>query len=179
MKRSISVKIVLCGIFAALTCIFAMISIPFGPVPINMAHIAIFLSAAFLGPYLGFLSQIIYILIGLIGLPVFSNFTGGLSHLIGPTGGFIMAYPIVAYVSGALFQKLLSKSTYKLIIVIYIGWFIEYVMGVSYYSYIMDTPLYLALSVCVAPFILGDLCKSIACIILIKKLQKFKRYLEY
>ena len=77
MRRNISAKIALCGIFAALTSVCAMISIPFGAVPINMAHIAIFLSAWFLTPGLSFVSQLIYILLGLVGLPVFSGFSAG------------------------------------------------------------------------------------------------------
>ena len=91
MKKNASVKIVLCGIFAAFTCICAMISIPFGPVPINMAHLAIFISSWVLGPVLGAVSQLVYIFLGIVGLPVFSNFTAGIGHILGPTGGYIIA----------------------------------------------------------------------------------------
>ena len=96
MKKKSSVKIVLCGIFVAFTCICAMISIPFGPVPINMAHIAIFISAWILGPSLSFATKLVYSFVGVLGVPVFSNFSAGLGHILGPTGGFIMAYPLVA-----------------------------------------------------------------------------------
>ena len=105
MKNRSSVKIVLCGIFAAFTAICAMISIPFGPVPMNLVHIAIFISAWILGPVWAAASQIIYIVLGIIGLPVFSNFSAGVGHILGPTGGYILAYPLVAYLAGIVFNN--------------------------------------------------------------------------
>ena len=82
-----------------------MISVPLGPVPINIVHIPIFLSAWILGPKLAMLAQIVYILMGIVGLPVFSGFTAGLGHVIGPAGGFIWSYPVVAFVSGCIACK--------------------------------------------------------------------------
>ena len=116
MKRNASVKIVLCGIFVAFTCICAMISIPFGPVPINMVHIAIFISAWVLGPYLAFVTQLVYIFIGILGIPVFSNFSAGLGHILGPTGGFIMAYPLVAWLSGMIFKVKKLRGTFAIVL---------------------------------------------------------------
>lgn len=171
MTRSASVKIVLCGIFAAFTCICAMISIPFGPVPINMAHIAIFISAWVLGPSLAFVTQLVYIAIGILGVPVFSNFSAGLGHILGPTGGFIMAYPLVAWLSGMIFNIKKLRGTVGIILGMLIGWLIEYGMGTAYYSYAATVAPVVALSVCVVPFIFGDICKSVVIFILCKRLK--------
>lgn len=171
MRKSASVKIVLCGIFVAFTCICAMISIPFGPVPINMVHIAIFISAWVLGPYLAFVTQLIYIFIGILGVPVFSNFLAGLGHILGPTGGFIMAYPVVALLSGMIFKVKKLRGTVGIILGMFIGWIVEYGMGTVYYSYVTTVSPVVALSVCVVPFIFGDICKSILIFTLCKRLK--------
>ena len=171
MKRNISAKIALCGIFAALTGVCAVISIPFGPVPINMAHIAIFLSAWFLTPGLSFITQIIYILLGLVGLPVFSGFSAGLGHILGPTGGFIMAYPVVACLSSYIFKMKKLKGAVRIILGLLIGWLLEYLVGTAYYSVITSTQPTVALTVCVVPFILGDVCKSLIIYITCRKIK--------
>ena len=171
MRRSISVKIALCGIFTALTSICAMISIPFGPVPINMAHIAIFLSAWFLTPGLSFLSQLMYILLGMVGVPIFSGFSAGLGHILGPTGGFIIAYPVVACLSSCIFRIKKIKGAVRIVVGLLIGWLVEYLFGTAYYSVITSTPPVVALTVCVVPFIIGDICKSLAIYITCRKIK--------
>ena len=171
MKRNASVKIVLCGIFVAFTCICAMISIPFGPVPINMAHIAIFISAWILGPSLAFLAQLVYIFVGVLGVPVFSNFSAGLGHILGPTGGFIMAYPLVAWVCGMIFKIKKLRGTVGIILGLIIGWILEYFIGTVYYCRVTGVRVIAALSVCVVPFIIGDICKSLLIFILCKRLK--------
>lgn len=171
MKRKSSVKIVLCGIFAAFTAICAMISIPFGPVPINLAHIAIFVSAWILGPVWAATSQIIYIVLGMIGLPVFSNFSAGVGHILGPTGGYILAYPLVAYIAGVVFNIKKIKGIKNIILGVAIGWIIEYLVGTLYYSQITGVSMWAAASVCVLPFLLGDICKSIAVFFICKKIK--------
>lgn len=171
MRRNISAKIALCGIFAALTSVCAMISIPFGPVPINMAHIAIFLSAWFLIPGLSFVSQLIYILLGLVGLPVFSGFSAGLGHVLGPTGGFVIAYPVVACLASYIFKIKKIKSAVRIALGLLIGWLVEYLLGTVYYSVITTTPPEIAVTVCVVPFILGDVCKSLVIYITCKKIK--------
>ena len=171
MRRNISAKIALCGIFAALTCVCAMISIPFGPVPINMAHIAIFLSAWFLTPGLSFVSQLIYILLGIVGLPVFSGFSAGLGHVLGPTGGFIIAYPVVACLASYIFKMKKIKGAARIVLGLLIGWLVEYIVGTVYYSVVTSTSPMVALTVCVIPFVVGDVCKSFVIYITCKKIK--------
>ena len=89
-KNKHSVKdITFIGLMAALICIAGPISInlPFSPVPISLTNLAIYFAAIILGFKKGTISCIVYILIGIVGLPVFSNFSGGFSKIAGPTGG--------------------------------------------------------------------------------------------
>lgn len=176
MKKKSSVKIVLCGIFAAFTAICAMISIPFGPVPMNLAHIAIFISAWLLGSVWAAASQIIYIMLGIMGLPVFSNWSAGIGHILGPTGGYILAYPLVAYCAGMIFNIKKIKGTKSIVLGIAIGWLIEYLVGTVYYSLITGVTLWAAVVVCVAPFVIGDVCKSIAVIFICREIKSQRIY---
>ena len=171
MKKKSSVKIVLCGIFAAFTAICAMISIPFGPVPMNLAHIAIFVSAWILGPMWAAISQLIYIVLGMIGLPVFSNFSAGLGHILGPTGGYILAYPLVAYISGHVFNYKKIKGIRSIILGVVLGWVVEYLTGTIYYSAVTGVTMWASVVVCVLPFVIGDICKSVAIVFICMKIK--------
>ena len=75
------------GIMAALICVLGPLSIPIGPVPITLTNLAIYITLYAVGMKNGTISYFIYLLIGFIGLPVFSNFTSGPGKLLGPTGG--------------------------------------------------------------------------------------------
>ena len=83
-------SMILVALFAAITSVLALlpaIPLPFSPVPITFQVIGIFLAGAILGPRLGFLSQLVYLLLGSIGLPVFAGGSAGFSVILGPTGG--------------------------------------------------------------------------------------------
>ena len=93
-------ELVICSIFASLTAILTQISIPLPAVPLTMQVFAVALCGLVLGKRLGFISQIIYVLLGTIGLPVFAQFSGGIGIILGPTGGFILSFPIIAFIVG-------------------------------------------------------------------------------
>lgn len=171
-KKMTAEKIMLCGLFAALTAVLAQISIPIGLIPINFANVAVFLSAGILGGKLGAVSQIIYVLTGVIGLPVFSGFMGGIGRILGPTGGYIVAYIIVALVVGSILQRRCENSWMIMFTTMYTGWLIQYVLGTAWYCIQMETGVIAALSVCVLPFLAGDFAKTVVSIIAIKKIKK-------
>lgn len=100
--KSISTQhLVLVGMFAAVLTIISQISIPLPTgVPITIQVFGIALVGTVLGWKLGCLATIVYILLGCVGLPVFSNFQGGVQRLVGMTGGYILAWPIMAVLSG-------------------------------------------------------------------------------
>ena len=87
---------VLCGLFAAFTAVFSQISLPIGPVPISCSLIAVYLAGLFLPVKTAALSQLVYLLLGIVGVPVFAGFQSGAARLAGPTGGYLLVYPVMA-----------------------------------------------------------------------------------
>lgn len=163
-------ELALCALFAALNAILSQISIPIGPVPINLAHISTFLAAGLLGAKYGALSQVIFVLLGAVGLPVFSGFSGGLGRLAGPTGGYIIAYVFTAFLSGLLIDRL-GTSRKALFPAIYAGWILTYAFGTLWYAFSTHTGLIASLLICVVPFLPGDLAKTFLSVELIKRLR--------
>ena len=90
---------------AALLCVLAPLAIPAGPVPFTLATLAVYLCAAVTGMRRGTLSVLLYILIGAVGVPVFSGFAGGVQKLIGLTGGYLAGYVLCALAAGFLIDR--------------------------------------------------------------------------
>jgi len=160
MKNKVknTVKIAL---FAAIMCVISQFSfpIPLSPVPITLSLFIVFLSGAMLSPASAFTSQIIYLLIGAVGLPVFSGFRGGLSVFFSPTGGFLIAYPFMALII-SLFAKT-DKKFILLFISMLISLFLCYFIGTAVYIIYSNTSFSAALSVTVLPFIPFDILKAV------------------
>src|SRR3977135_2617902 len=87
--------------FSLLTALAAQVVIPVGPIPITGQTFAVLLTGALLGSRLGAMAMIAYLIEGASGLPFFYGGTGGLQHLLGPTGGYLVAFPAAAFVTGA------------------------------------------------------------------------------
>ncbi len=166
-------KMILYALFAALTAVCSMISIPlpFTPVPINLATLSVFLAGGLLGSKGGAVSQLVYVLLGAIGLPVFAGFTGGFGHITGPTGGYIIGYVSAAWLTGFMVEKL-GQGYYKNIISMTAGLAVCYLLGTVWFMYITSTGLIAALMLCVVPFLLGDALKIATGSILVKKLHR-------
>lgn len=159
-------ELIICSIFASLTAILAQISIPlpFTTVPLTMQLFAVSLCGFLLGPKMGFVSQLVYVLIGVIGIPVFAQMSGGVGAIVGPTGGFILSFPIVAAIIG-YFSKL-HKSKYIIFIGMLIGLIVSYIIGTVQFSFIMKVSFMEGLTLCVLPFLAVDLLKlSLATIV--------------
>jgi biotin transport system substrate-specific component len=92
------------AMFGAATAMGAYIMIPLPPVPITLQTLFVVLAGALLGGRLGALSQVVYLLLGIIGLPVFHGGKGGLGILLGPTGGYLVGFIAAAYVVGKLIE---------------------------------------------------------------------------
>ena len=108
--RTKTYEITMTALMAAVTCILAPLSIPIGPVPISFTNLAIYLSLYLLGWKKGTISYLIYLLLGLVGLPVFSGFTGGPAKLAGPTGGYIIGFIPMAIICGFAFEKFSNRG---------------------------------------------------------------------
>ena len=95
-------QMVLIALMTAVTCVLGPLSIPlpFSPVPISLTNFAIFLAIFVLGMKNGTISFVIYLLLGAVGVPVFSSFRGGLQVLAGPTGGYLIGFIFLALIMG-------------------------------------------------------------------------------
>lgn len=91
--------------FSVLTFLSAQVAIPTQPVPFTLQTMIVLLSGAFLGSRNGAASQILYILAGIIGLPVFAGFSFGFAKLFGPTGGYLLSFPFAAFLVGYILEK--------------------------------------------------------------------------
>ncbi len=152
-------QMVLIGLMAAVTCILAPLSILLpGGVPLSFTNLVIYLTVFLLGWKKGTISYLIYMLIGLVGLPVFSNFTGGFAKLAGPTGGYIIGFIFMAIIGGYFAEKF-GRKIYMFIIGMVIGTAITYGFGTAWFIVINPMPIKAALASCVMPFLLGDAIK--------------------
>lgn len=164
-------NLVLCALMAALLCVLAPLAIPLsGGVPLSLATFAVMLAGTLIDHKLAALSALIYLLIGSMGLPVFSNYTAGLSVLVGPTGGYLIGYIPLAYCTGLFIQKEFSIT--KLIAGILLGTLILYGLGTMWFVFVTQTSFVAALSLCVFPFIPGDGLKILLVCLLGPTLRK-------
>lgn len=123
------------SLFAALTAVGAFISIPLGAIPITLQLLFTLLSGILLGGNLGALSQIVYIILGFIGLPIFAGGKGGIGIIFSPTFGFLMGYIICSLILGKLCNKLIEKkkiSFASIALICTLGVIIVYLFGVPY-----------------------------------------------
>ena len=152
------------ALMTAVTCILAPLSIPIGPVPISLTNFAIYLSLYLLDWKKGTISYILYLLLGLVGLPVFSGFTGGIGKLAGPTGGYIIGFIPMAIIAGIVIDKYTEKWLLCLLAMI-IGTIVCYALGTAWLAYEAEMTFQAALMAGVIPFIIGDIAKMIVAII--------------
>ena len=156
-KMSIS-QIAVIGVMAAVICILGPFSIPIGPVPISFANLAILFAVYVLGMKKGVISCLIYLLIGLIGVPVFSAFSSGPAKLFGPTGGYLIGYLFMAAIAGYFIDRFEEK---KLPVFggMVLGTLVLYAFGTAWLAHQAGMSFAAALMAGVIPFIPGDLVK--------------------
>lgn len=158
------------ALMTAVICIVAPLSIPIGPVPISLTNFAIYITLYLLDWKKGTVSYLLYLLIGLVGLPVFSGFTGGIGKLAGPTGGYIIGFIPMAIIAGILIDKYHQRWIQFAGMII--GTAVCYAFGTVWFCIQSGTAPVAALSICVFPFIPGDLIKMIITIIIAPKIRK-------
>ncbi|RDU21759.1 biotin transporter BioY [Anaerosacchariphilus polymeriproducens] len=157
-KNKISTyQMALVALMSAVICILAPLSIPIpiSAVPISFTNLAVLFVVYILGWKMGTLSYLIYVLIGLTGLPVFSGFEGGFGKLVGPTGGYIIGFALLAVISG-LFIERFPGNIFMNVVGMIIGSIVVYVFGVVWLAYQMDLTLKQAMISGMLPYLLGD-----------------------
>ncbi|MCM3584704.1 biotin transporter BioY [Mesobacillus maritimus] len=159
--KSKTYSYVLAAFGAAIIAVLAQLTIPLPLVPITGQTLAVGLIVMILGTKLGTLAVLIYILLGAIGLPVFSGFSGGLAILVGPTGGYIVGFLIQAYIMGIYMDKFGYNYVHGIISNL-IGMVITLAFGTIWLKIVADLSWTAAFMGGVAPFILGGIIKAIA-----------------
>ena len=152
---------VLCALFAAFCAVCSQLTIPIQPVPITLGTFAVLLAGGFLGSRYGLMSIVIYLLLGAAGVPVFSMMRSGISVIMGPAGGFIIGFAVMAFVTGLISEK--YGYSFKIMLVASVcgtlGWFI----------FLTGTGVWSAFLLCMFPFLPGDLAKILLASFLVSK----------
>lgn len=177
MKTNLKTKnVVLCSFFTALIIIGAFIKIPVPVVPFTLQFLFTMLAGNLLGGKKGALSVGIYILIGLIGIPVFTE-GGGIWYIFKPSFGYIIGFLVAAFVTGEIIAKNNKLSVLKIIGINFIGLFIVYAFGMIYYyiicNFVINTPIGLwpLFLYCFILAVPGDICLCILAAFLTKRLK--------
>ena len=172
-------RLVLIAMMTAITCILAPLSIPIpvSPVPISLTNLVLLISVYILGWKDASISFIIYLLLGLAGLPVFSGFSGGLGKIAGPTGGYLAGFIFMTVIAG-LAVDIFSGRRLPAGIGMALGTAVAYAFGTAWLAIQMDLTFISALSIGVLPYLAGDTLKIILAVIAGPMLQKRLRPLN-
>lgn len=165
----------LIGQAAALMAICSWISIP-AAVPFTMQTFAVFLTVGLLGGKRGTVAVLVYLLLGAVGLPVFSGFSGGLGHLMGPTGGYMIGFIATALVMWGM-EKFMGNSTKVLVVSMVAGLLVCYAFGTAWFIVVYSRSsgaigVGAALSMCVIPYIIPDALKIALATLLTRRLKR-------
>jgi len=168
-------NMMLIAMFTAIIAVCSWISIP-STVPFSLQTFAVFLSIGLLGGKRGTMSVLIYILLGAIGVPVFSGFNSGIGYLFGSTGGYIIGFLFSALAIWAIMHFFGNKNVVLAISMI-VGLLVCYVFGTGWFMFVYSNStgtvsLFTVLSWCVIPFIIPDIVKIFLALILTSRLKK-------
>lgn len=171
-------EMVLVSLFTALTAIGAFLSIPLGEVPISLQTMFTILAGLLLGPKLGGLSQLVYVLLGLSGARIFAGFTGGPQSILKPSFGFLIGFIVSSYIIGKIAHEGKAVDLKRIILATLIGNFIIYLFGLSYMYLILNIvmgkaiPISVVLKTGCLIFLPGDVLKSILSVLVASKVLK-------
>lgn len=178
MKDKLDIKsIALCALFAALSAVGAFIKIPLGPVPVTMQFLFTNLAGLMLGARRGLISVLLYIFIGLVGIPVFTG-GGGPAYVLMPTFGYLLGMALGAWLSGYAAQRS-GRSFSGLVLGGVLGMLATYILGVIYYYLISrfylgeEKSLRFLLVSCCLVFLPGDGLSLLAGALLARRLRPF------
>jgi len=159
------------AMFGAATAAGAWLIIPLPPVPVTLQTFFMALAATLLGPRLGAMSQGVYVLLGIMGLPVFSGGKAGLGVLLGPTGGYLVGFVAGAWLIGLLVRTGGRPGPVRIALAVTAGYLLVYALGVSGLCLIARLSPVEAVAVGVLPFLVGDALKAAAVTVLTVKLR--------
>lgn len=163
----------LIGLMTAVLCCLGPISIPIpvSPVPLSLTNLVVLLTVFVLGMKHGFISYLIYFLLGIVGLPIFSGFSGGLGKAVGPTGGYLIGFFFMALIAGFFIDKWHGKK-FMSIVGMVLGVAICNIFGTIWLSRQLNISFIAGLSAGVIPYLPGDIAKIILAAIIGPILRK-------
>ncbi|MGC8936992.1 MAG: biotin transporter BioY [Candidatus Methanomethylicaceae archaeon] len=164
-------SLALSSLFAALTAVGAWISVPFSPVPLTLQTFFLYLSVLILRRN-AFLSQMIYVLMGMVGLPVFARGMSGYGAILGPTGGFIVGFLAGAFIAGTIAEKTRGRALSGVVSLLICAT-IVFGFGWVWLAYWLGWNLTMALWLGVIPFLPGDCIKAGLALVLSRRIEKF------
>lgn len=161
-KASSTKEMALIGVMTAVTCVAApfAIPIPISPVPITLTTLILYLSIYILGARKSLISYVVYLAIGLMGLPVFSGFSGGFGKLAGPTGGYLIGFLFMLPLTGMLFETV-AKNIGLRILALAFGTLIAYLFGTVWICLQLHLDFISGLWLGGIPYLPGDIVKII------------------
>lgn len=175
-KKPRTIDMIYVGLSAALIALGAWIAIPVGDIPITLQTLMICLVSGLFGMKRGTLSVIIYVILGAVGMPVFSNFKAGLGVLAGPTGGYIVGFVFTALIVGFVSDKMNGKL-WAIAVSMVVGIAVCYLFGTAWFYVYMQSKKAVTLSyilgLCVVPYIVPDVVKIAVSCVLVNRLKKF------
>lgn len=169
-------SIVYVALFSVIIAICSWIAVP-SAVPFTMQTFAVFCALSLLDGKKGTLAVLVYILLGIIGIPVFSNFRAGIGVLLGSTGGYIIGF-LFAGIIYWLITSLFKKSTAATLIAMILGLLALYAVGTAWFIAVYtkntgEIGVLTALTLCVFPFVIPDLIKIFLAVAVSKKMERF------
>lgn len=152
------------AVMTAVLCVLAPFALPIGPVPISLTNLILYLSIYILGWRRTTMSYVVYLLIGAVGVPVFSGWTGGLGKIMGPTGGYLAGFLPMVVIAGVAIA--LSQRRWVQFAGMALGTGVCYVLGTAWFCYVMGASVASALGLCVIPFLPGDVVKILVAMVM-------------
>ena len=162
-------QMTLCALFAALCAACAQIQIPTQTAAMSLALLAVHLCGALLPPSQALTAMVVYLLMGALGLPVFSGFRGGIGVLLDRSGGYIIGYVACAWLGSRLMQG--QSSPWRMLMAMGVRTLACYALGTAWFMVITSSPLWTSLTLCVIPFIPVDIAKIALAVLLTKRLR--------
>ena len=175
----VSYKLTTIGLFTAILCILGPIAIvlPFSPVPVSLGTLGVLLACLMLGARNGLLCTALYLLLGFVGLPVFTGFTGGVGRLLGPTGGYLIGYLFLAVIGGQLAERWKKHLLFQAL-GLFIGMLFCYLFGTLWLTYQAGMEFQTALWVGVIPYVPFDVAKIAAALVIYSKTKERLKWLN-
>lgn len=167
--------LVLTALLTAMICILAPLSIPIpvSPVPISLTNLVLYIGIFILPWKQLCVSYIVYLLLGICGLPVFSGFSGGIGKLAGPTGGYLIGFLFLALIGGLFMER--AKGHVSILIILsglIIGSLVNYLLGTLWLSFQMNLSFIQGLFAGVIPYLPADILKIMLAIVVGPQIQK-------